>query len=183
MPPSSDRGGRRSTPPATAAYGTNPETRKHTEPTASGRHTSRSYDGESIATTSAPNVVTLNATVPASCTPLLHQSALCGCQTTSPGRPPESLRGRSVAATGRAAPAVNSRDPPKNTAASACGPTHARKEGNGATRKHTEPVPKRRASHHQDRCGAQSARSVWVTPRRGGARARTAGGPACHRAP
>src|SRR3954454_24330426 len=124
MPPDSDRGGRRRTPPATAAYATKPETRKQTEPTASGRHTSRSYDGESIATTSAPNVVTLNATVPASCTPLLHQSALCGCQTTSPGRPPESLRLRTVVTNCTVAAEVNSRDPTKNTTASACGPTH-----------------------------------------------------------
>jgi hypothetical protein len=98
----------------TAKYPIPPETRKHTEPSASGRHTSRSYAGSEIAVAIARLVETLKKSVPADWIAAVHHAA----------RPPRSRwRSRYAARLCRAPPVVNRIEPAKNVTASAVPPT------------------------------------------------------------
>jgi len=63
------------------------ETRKNTEPTMSGAHTSRYCCWVVRSEASAANVVTLNASVPTSCTAVAHQSMRWGCHANQRRRP------------------------------------------------------------------------------------------------
>src|SRR4051794_22809986 len=89
---------------AEARYAMNPEIRKQIEPSASGRHTSRSYDGLDKAVCNARKVVALKKSVPADWTVAAHHAA----------RPaPASPRSGAASQTCSAPPVVKSSDPMK----------------------------------------------------------------------
>jgi hypothetical protein len=118
----------------TARMARQPETRKQTEPRASGVHTRRSYSLASSPVRSASKVETLKNTVPASWIALLHQSSRRG-----PNRPPSTYC--------NAAADVKKSEPTKKTTPSISEPTSSTSPGNGPTRKHVEPMANRTPIH------------------------------------
>src|SRR3954447_3506558 len=121
----------------TAAYATAPETRKEIEPSTSGDQTSRSYADASRPACSARNVLTLKKMVPANWISELHRSS-----------------GSTACRACRKAADVKKIEPTKKTTPSTDDPTSSTNPGNGATRKHAEPIANRTPVHHPIRCGA-----------------------------
>src|SRR6478609_10551245 len=108
-----------------------PDTRKQTDPKASGRQTSLSYSGLVTAVWSARNVVTLKKSVPSDWMTAAHHA-------DRPG--PGSDRRRAAVQVCSPPPTVKSTEPTKKVAASATGPTRLRYPGNGPIRKQAEPA-------------------------------------------
>src|SRR4051794_20897614 len=115
-----------------------PDTRKQTDPNASGRQTSRSYCGSVSDVCRAWYVVTLKNSVPADCTTAARHADRAA---------PAERRPDAASQVCSAPPAVNSTEPAKNVAASAPGPTRSTKPGNGPTRKQVDPRAKQSAIH------------------------------------
>src|SRR5262245_15753896 len=96
--------------------------------------------------------------------PLLHQSIPRGRHTNARREPPAawsiSYSVLTVSSHCKAAAEVKNSEPTKKVPATACGPTTSRKTGNGATKKHSDPIANSTAIHHESRCGAHSTCSA-----------------------
>jgi hypothetical protein len=125
------------------------DTRKHTEPSASGRQTSDPP-------VSAANVLTLKKRVPGNWIAADHQSLHAGLRQARPLRRPVRNHWVNDAA-------VKHSEPRKYVALSAWLPTSDAKPGTAAIAKHSEPTANSRASH---RCSESRVRMVRGRARR-----------------
>src|SRR5262245_31737226 len=96
--------------------------------------------------------------------PLLHQSIPRGRHTNARSEPPAawsvSYSVLTVSSHCNAAADVKNSEPTKKVLATARGPTTSRKTGNGATKKHSDPIANSTAIHHESRCGAHNTCSA-----------------------
>ena len=144
-------------------YARYPDTRKHTEPSASGAQTNAIVGGVvegNVASRGRSS--TLKKSVPTNWTTLLHQSIRLGSNATTRKRPAAPRGARSALKVSRhcsPAAVVKKIEPTKNTAASALAPTSFANPGSGPTMKQVAPIANRTPIHHEARRGAHQVPS------------------------